>query len=57
MIRAKEDICQNEINPALYLKMARKIRNRKIEEIAGGIILTILLIITFTIVQVAYGIW
>ena len=53
----RTDIYNTEINPALYLKRAREIRNRKIEEIAGGILLLALLAVTFTIVQVGYGIW
>lgn len=57
MKRTLEDIKQNEINPALYLKRAREIRNRKIEEVVGGIVLLALLAVTFTIVQVGYGIW
>ena len=51
------DIYQNEIHPDLYLQRAREIRNRKIEEIVGGIILLALLAATFAFVQVAYGIW
>lgn len=57
MNRALEDIYQNEINPDLYLKRAREIRRRRMEEIVGGIALLALLAATFTIVQVAYGIW
>ena len=57
MTRTKEDIYQNEINPALYLKRAREIRNRKREEIVGGIVLVALIALTFAFVQVAYGIW
>lgn len=57
MNRTKEDIYQNEINPALYLKRAREIRLRRLEEIVGCTILVALLAVTFTIVQVGYGIW
>ena len=57
MHRTKEDIYQNEINPALYSQRARAIRNLKIEEVVGGIVLLALLALTFTFVQVAYGIW
>lgn len=57
MKRTLEDIHQNEINPALYIKRAREIRKHKIEEIIGGILLLVLLGLTFTIVQIAYGIW
>lgn len=53
----KEDVYQNEINPNLYLKRAKEIRNRKMEEVIGGIVLLALLAVTFTIVQVGYGIW
>lgn len=57
MNRTKEDIYQNEIDPALYLKRAREIRNRKIEDIAGGMLLLAILAATFAFVQMAYGIW
>ena len=52
-----KDINQNEINPALYLKRAREIRNRNIEDIVGGIILVALGVFAFTLTQVAFGIW
>lgn len=57
MNRTLEDIYQNEINPALYLKRAREIRSRRIEETLGGIILGALIVAVFVTVQVAYGIW
>ena len=57
MKRTLEDIHKNEINPALYIKRAREIRKHKIEETIGGILLLALLGLTFTIVQIAYGIW
>lgn len=57
MKRTLEDIYQNEINPALYLKRARGIRSRRIEETLGGIILSALIVAVFVTVQVAYGIW
>lgn len=57
MHRTKEDINQNEIDPALYLKRTREIRRRKMEDMAGGIAILALLAVVFTIVQVAYGIW
>ena len=52
-----ENIYENEINPELYLERRREIRSRRIEETLGGIILGVLVIVTFTIVQIAYGIW
>lgn len=51
------DIYQNETDPALYLKRARAIRLRRLEETVGGILLVALIAATFTFVQVAYGIW
>lgn len=57
MNRTIEDIYQNEINPALYLKRAREIRSRRIEETLGGIILGALIVAVFVAAQVAYGIW
>lgn len=57
MNRTLEDIYQNEINPALYLKRAREIRSRRIEETLGGIILSALIVAVFVTAQVAYGIW
>lgn len=57
MNRSFEDIYRNEINPDLYLKRAREIRRRRMEEIVGGIALLALLAGILTIVQVAYGIW
>lgn len=57
MKRTLEDIYQNEINPALYLKRAREIRSRRIEETLGGIILSALIVAVFVTAQVAYGIW
>ena len=57
MNRTIEDINQNEINPALYLKRAREIRSRRIEESLGGIILSALIVAVFVTAQVAYGIW
>ena len=53
----RTNIHTTEINPALYLKRAREIRNRKREEIVGGIVLVALIALTFAFVQVAYGIW
>jgi hypothetical protein len=53
----KEDINQNEINPDLYLKREGEIRSRRFEEFAGGLILIVVLIATFAVGQVAYGIW
>ena len=57
MNRTLEDINQNEINPALYLKRAREIRSRRIEETLGGIIISALIVAVFVTAQVAYGIW
>lgn len=57
MNRTIEDIYQNEINPALYLKRAREIRSHRIEESLGGIILGALIVAVFVTAQVAYGIW
>ena len=57
MNRTLKDIYQNEINPALYLKRAREIRSRRIEESLGGIILSALIVAVFVTAQVAYGIW
>ena len=57
MNRTLEDIYQNELNPALYLKRAREIRSRRIEETLGGIILSALIVAVFVTAQVAYGIW
>ena len=57
MKRTSEDICQNETDPDLYLKRAREIRRRKIEEICGVVAIIAILAVAFTIVQVAYGIW
>lgn len=57
MNRTLEDIYQNELNPALYLKRAREIRSRRIEESLGGIILSALIVAVFVTAQVAYGIW
>ena len=53
----KEDIYQNEINPALYSQRARAIRNRRIEEFVGGLLLVAIVAATFAFAQVAYGIW
>ena len=53
----KEDIYQNEIDPALYLKREGEIRSRRFEEFAGGFILIVILIAAFAVGQVAYGIW
>lgn len=48
---------QDELNPELYIERQRNIRRRKIEEVACGAFLLFLLAVTFTVVQVAYGIW
>lgn len=55
--RTLADIYQNEMHPELYLKRQKEIRRRKIEEVVGGILLFILLALTFTVVQVSEGIW
>lgn len=53
----KEEIYKTEPNPENYLKMEREIRRRRIEEVAGGLLILLLLGITITLVQVGYGIW
>ena len=55
--RTLADIYQNEMNPVLYIKRKKEIRRRKIEEVVGGFLLLAILALTFTVVQVAYGIW
>lgn len=57
MNRTIEDIYQNEIHPALYVKRAADSRRRNIEEIVGCIILVALVVAIFAVAQIAYGIW
>lgn len=57
MNRTIEDIYQNEIHPALYVKRAESSRRRNIEEIVGGVILVALVVVAFAVAQIAYGIW
>ena len=53
----RTDIHNTEINPALYSQRARAIRNRRIEEFVGGLLLVAIVAATFAFAQVAYGIW
>ena len=53
----RTDIHNTEINPALYSQRARAIRNRRIEEFVGGLMLVAIVAATFAFAQVAYGIW
>lgn len=55
--REMADIYQNEANPELYIEQRRAIRLRRLEEAVGAIVLVALIALTFTFVQVAYGIW
>ncbi len=55
--RTLEDIYQNEINPAIYLKRAREISRRRIEEAVCGILLLFLLSATYMVVLVTAGMW
>ena len=53
----RTDIPNTDINPALYSQRARAIRNRRIEEFVGGLLLVAIVAATFAFVQISYGIW
>lgn len=53
----KRELYQSETNPDLYIERRRAIRNRRIEEFVGGLLLVAIVAATFAFAQVAYGIW
>ena len=57
MNRTTDEVYTNELNPALYEHRAGEVRRRKIEELAGGVLILSVLLAVFAFVQIAYGIW
>lgn len=52
-----QELYRTEEDPELYLKRKKESRNEAIREVVGCIVAFALLALTFTFVQVAYGVW
>ena len=51
------EVRRTEPHPEDYLRAEKEIRRRRIEEVASGLLLLLVLAATVAIVQIGYGIW